>query len=70
MFVFFPFLFAGAMTICYVKLQPTVGLDGSNPPRVGNIGHLTRISNKLVHLGNTNTEIQAFFQVCACVSHS
>ncbi|XP_048490870.1 uncharacterized protein LOC104901230 isoform X2 [Beta vulgaris subsp. vulgaris] len=42
--------------------KPTVGLDGSNPPRVGNIGHLTRISNKLVHLGNTNTEIQAFFQ--------
>lgn len=42
--------------------KPTVGIDGRDPPKVGNIGHLTRISNKLVHLGNTNSEIQAFFQ--------
>lgn len=42
--------------------KPTVCIDGIQPPRVGNIGHLTRISNKLVHLGNTNSELQAFFQ--------
>ncbi|XP_021724801.1 serine/threonine-protein phosphatase 6 regulatory subunit 3-like isoform X2 [Chenopodium quinoa] len=42
--------------------KPTVCMDGRDPPRVGNIGHLTRISNKLVHLSNTNSDIQAFFQ--------
>ncbi|GAB4829428.1 hypothetical protein Ancab_019099 [Ancistrocladus abbreviatus] len=42
--------------------KPTVSLDGRLPPRIGNIGHLTRISNKLVHVGNTNGEIQAFLQ--------
>ncbi|KAL2930468.1 DNA polymerase IV [Bienertia sinuspersici] len=42
--------------------KPTVAIEGRHPPRVGNIGHLTRISNKLVHLGNMNSELQAFFQ--------
>uniref|UniRef100_A0A7C8YZT5 Uncharacterized protein n=1 Tax=Opuntia streptacantha TaxID=393608 RepID=A0A7C8YZT5_OPUST len=42
--------------------KPTVGVDGRQPPRVGNIGHLTRISNKLVHLGNTNGEFQGLLQ--------
>lgn len=42
--------------------KPTVGVDGRQPPRVGNIGHLTRISNKLVHVGNANGEIQALLQ--------
>jgi hypothetical protein len=44
-------------------LQPTVPAEGRSPPRIGNIGHLTRISNKLVQLGNSNSEIQAHLQV-------
>ncbi|GMI74359.1 hypothetical protein like AT1G30470 [Hibiscus trionum] len=41
----------------------TVSAEGRAPPRIGNIGHLTRISNKLVQLGNSNGEIQAYLQV-------
>ncbi|KAH7544587.1 hypothetical protein FEM48_Zijuj01G0001600 [Ziziphus jujuba var. spinosa] len=36
-------------------LQPTLPAEGRSPPRIGNIGHLTRISNKLVQLGNNNS---------------
>ncbi|KAJ7969092.1 Serine/threonine-protein phosphatase 6 regulatory subunit 3 [Quillaja saponaria] len=42
--------------------KPTIPAEGSSPPRIGNIGHLTRISNKLVQLGNNNSEIQARVQ--------
>lgn len=42
--------------------KPTVPVEGRSPPRIGNIGHLTRISNKLVQLANTNSEIHAFLQ--------
>ncbi|GMI77439.1 hypothetical protein like AT1G30470 [Hibiscus trionum] len=42
--------------------MPTVGAEGRTPPKIGNIGHLTRISNKLVQLGNNNGEIQAYLQ--------
>ncbi|KAK6917077.1 SIT4 phosphatase-associated protein family [Dillenia turbinata] len=42
--------------------KPTVPADGRTPPRIGNIGHLTRISNKLVQLGNNNCEIQSSLQ--------
>ncbi|GMI92008.1 hypothetical protein like AT1G30470 [Hibiscus trionum] len=42
--------------------MPTVSAEGRAPPRIGNIGHLTRISNKLVQLGNSNGEIQAYLQ--------
>ncbi|PHT35150.1 hypothetical protein CQW23_26950 [Capsicum baccatum] len=34
--------------------QPTVPATGKQAPRVGNIGHITRISNKLIQLGNNN----------------
>lgn len=44
-------------------LQPTVPAEGRSPPRIGNIGHLTRISNKLVQLGNSSSQIQAYLQV-------
>lgn len=43
--------------------QPTVPAEGRSPPRIGNIGHLTRISNKLIQLGNNNSEIHAYLQV-------
>ncbi|KAK1324859.1 hypothetical protein QJS10_CPA01g00546 [Acorus calamus] len=42
--------------------KPTVPAEGRSPPRIGNIGHLTRMSNKIVQLGNNNTEVQAHLQ--------
>ncbi|OMO83273.1 SIT4 phosphatase-associated protein family [Corchorus capsularis] len=42
--------------------MPTVSAEGRAPPKIGNIGHLTRISNKLVQLGNSNAEILAYLQ--------
>ncbi|XP_041026646.1 serine/threonine-protein phosphatase 6 regulatory subunit 3-like isoform X2 [Juglans microcarpa x Juglans regia] len=42
--------------------KPTVPAEGRSPPRIGNIGHLTRISNKLVQLGNSSSQIQAYLQ--------
>ncbi|CAH8359802.1 unnamed protein product [Eruca vesicaria subsp. sativa] len=44
------------------KLQPTVPAEGRTPVRIGNIGHLTRISNKLLQLANSNAEIQSHLQ--------
>ncbi|KAI4306338.1 hypothetical protein L6164_029625 [Bauhinia variegata] len=42
--------------------MPTKPAEGKSPPRTGIIGHLTRISNKLVQLGNNSNEIQAHLQ--------
>ncbi|CAK9133500.1 unnamed protein product [Ilex paraguariensis] len=42
--------------------KPTVPAEGRSPPRIGTIGHLTRICNKLVHLGNNNSDVQAYLQ--------
>ncbi|XVF86141.1 hypothetical protein PTKIN_Ptkin18bG0016500 [Pterospermum kingtungense] len=42
--------------------MPTISAEGRAPPKIGNIGHLTRISNKLIQLGNSNDEIQAYLQ--------
>ncbi|KAK9696989.1 hypothetical protein RND81_08G008600 [Saponaria officinalis] len=42
--------------------KPTVSIDEAHSARIGNIGHLTRISNKLVHLANVNADIQALLQ--------
>ncbi|XP_039004245.1 serine/threonine-protein phosphatase 6 regulatory subunit 3-like isoform X2 [Hibiscus syriacus] len=42
--------------------QPTLIAAGKCAPRVGNIGHITRISNKLVELGSSNSHIQACLQ--------
>ncbi|GMI81909.1 hypothetical protein like AT1G30470 [Hibiscus trionum] len=42
--------------------MPTVSAEGRAPPRIGNIGHLTRMSNNLVELGNSNGEIQSYLQ--------
>lgn len=55
------------MSICFSffqhVLQPTVPAEGRSPPRIGNIGHLTHISNKLVQLANSSSEIQSHLQV-------
>ncbi|THG13448.1 hypothetical protein TEA_020985 [Camellia sinensis var. sinensis] len=42
--------------------QPTLPAAGKWTPRAGNLGHITRISNKLVQLGNSDKFIQAFLQ--------
>ncbi|XP_022728983.1 serine/threonine-protein phosphatase 6 regulatory subunit 3-like isoform X2 [Durio zibethinus] len=39
--------------------QPTLPAAGKRAPRAGNIGHITRISNKLVQLGSSNSRILA-----------
>lgn len=42
--------------------QPTVPAAGKQAPRAGNLGHITRISNKLVQLRSTNSRIQKYLQ--------
>ncbi|KAJ4979795.1 hypothetical protein NE237_010575 [Protea cynaroides] len=42
--------------------KPTLSAAGKPAPRAGNIGHLTRISNKLIQLGHVNSHIQAYLQ--------
>ncbi|GMI81854.1 hypothetical protein like AT1G07990 [Hibiscus trionum] len=42
--------------------QPTLLAAGKHAPRVGNIGHITRISNTLVQLRSSNSHIQACLQ--------
>ncbi|XP_057954501.1 uncharacterized protein LOC131148655 isoform X2 [Malania oleifera] len=42
--------------------QPTLPAAGRRAPRAGYLGHITRISNKLVQLGNSNGCIQAYLQ--------
>ncbi|KAF8110305.1 hypothetical protein N665_0085s0034 [Sinapis alba] len=42
--------------------QPTVAATGKNIPRVGYIGHITRISNKIAQLSNSNDQIKAYLQ--------
>ncbi|XP_020203887.1 serine/threonine-protein phosphatase 6 regulatory subunit 3 isoform X1 [Cajanus cajan] len=42
--------------------KPAIPAEGKSPPRIGCIGHLTRISNKLVQLGNNNSVIQEHLQ--------
>jgi hypothetical protein len=44
-------------------MQPTLPAAGKQAPRVGNLGHITRISNKLVQLGNSSSRIQTYLQV-------
>ena len=49
-----------------VILQPTVPAAGKRAPRAGNIGHITRLVNKLVHLAHNRSHVLAFLQV-GCV---
>ncbi|KAJ6408755.1 hypothetical protein OIU84_008452 [Salix udensis] len=42
--------------------KPTLPAAGKRAPRVGNLGHITRISNKLVQLGNSSNRIQTYLQ--------
>ncbi|CAA2980174.1 serine threonine- phosphatase 6 regulatory subunit 3-like [Olea europaea subsp. europaea] len=42
--------------------RPTVPAEGRSPPRIGYIGHITRMANKLIQLGNDNNDIQTILQ--------
>ncbi|KAK1435141.1 hypothetical protein QVD17_00901 [Tagetes erecta] len=42
--------------------QPTLAAAGRKPPRVGNLGHVTRIANKITQLGNIDSCIQTHIQ--------
>uniref|UniRef100_A0A5B7A8X9 Putative serine/threonine-protein phosphatase 6 regulatory subunit 3 isoform X3 n=2 Tax=Davidia involucrata TaxID=16924 RepID=A0A5B7A8X9_DAVIN len=42
--------------------QPSLPAAGRQAPRLGNLGHITRISNKLVHLGSCSGLIQTYLQ--------
>ncbi|KAJ9558882.1 hypothetical protein OSB04_013496 [Centaurea solstitialis] len=41
---------------------PTLPAAGRNAPRAGNIGHVTRIANKIMQLGNNDSRIQMHIQ--------
>ncbi|XP_039059509.1 serine/threonine-protein phosphatase 6 regulatory subunit 3-like isoform X2 [Hibiscus syriacus] len=41
---------------------PILPAAGKRAPRAGNIGHITRISNKLIQLGSSNSCIKAYLQ--------
>ncbi|CAL9214125.1 unnamed protein product [Arabidopsis halleri] len=42
--------------------QPTVAASGKKSPRVGYVGHITRISNKIGQLSKSNGQIKAYLQ--------
>ncbi|KAK8697920.1 hypothetical protein V6N13_114052 [Hibiscus sabdariffa] len=42
--------------------KPTLPIAGKCASRVGNIGHITRISNKIIQLGSNNSRIKACLQ--------
>ncbi|MED6216910.1 hypothetical protein PIB30_012371 [Stylosanthes scabra] len=41
---------------------PTIPAAGKRAPRTGNIGHITRIVNRLVHLAHNRTQLLTFLQ--------
>ncbi|KAL0723710.1 hypothetical protein Bca4012_038309 [Brassica carinata] len=42
--------------------QPTVAATGKKPPRVGYIGHITRISNKICQFSSSNDQLKGYLQ--------
>ncbi|XP_033510152.1 uncharacterized protein [Nicotiana tomentosiformis] len=49
-------------TLAADPTKPTASVEERSPPRIGNIGHVTRIANKLVQLRNNNNGIQSRLQ--------
>lgn len=47
----------------WLTWQPTLPATGRHLPRMGNLGHITRIANKLVQMGNANDQIHSYLQV-------
>ncbi|CAH9076376.1 unnamed protein product [Cuscuta epithymum] len=50
------------LTLTADSTKPTVPVEGKSPPRIGNMGHITRLANKLIQLGNHNDNIQSYLQ--------
>ncbi|XP_062185870.1 uncharacterized protein LOC133889356 isoform X2 [Phragmites australis] len=51
----------------YSALSPdltkhTLSSEGKSPPRIGIVGHMTRIANKLIQLANSNITVQSHLQ--------
>eukprot|EP00250_Pteridium_aquilinum_P014961 c22305_g3_i1 orf=689-3370(+) len=42
--------------------KPTIPSSGKAPPKIGNLGHLTRIANRLIQAANSNPDIQTHLQ--------
>ncbi|XP_049408894.1 uncharacterized protein LOC125872223 [Solanum stenotomum] len=49
-------------TVSGSESQPTFPATGKQAPRLGNIGHLTRIANKLVQLGSDDNRIRGHLE--------
>ncbi|KAE9600599.1 hypothetical protein Lal_00045470 [Lupinus albus] len=50
-------------TILYADgYQPTVPADGKRAPRTGNLGHITRMVNRLVHLAHNRSNILKYLE--------
>ena len=49
--------------ISFAFMQPTIPAAGKQAPRVGNIGHISRISNKLVQLSTNSNPIKTLLEV-------
>ncbi|KAK4719882.1 hypothetical protein R3W88_018220 [Solanum pinnatisectum] len=49
-------------TVSGSESQPTFPATGKQAPRLGNIGHLTRIANKLVQLGSNDNRIRGYLE--------
>lgn len=49
--------------IDFAFVQPTIPAAGKQAPRVGNIGHISRISNKLVQLSTNSNQIKTVLEV-------
>ncbi|XP_076908816.1 uncharacterized protein LOC143565847 [Bidens hawaiensis] len=43
-------------------MNPTLPAEGRTPPRIGNLGHMTRIANKLIEQGANNAYIESYLQ--------
>ena len=44
-------------------LQPTVPASDRAPPKIGNLGHLTRLANRLIQAANSNPDIKGHLEV-------
>ncbi|KAK1422811.1 hypothetical protein QVD17_18100 [Tagetes erecta] len=42
--------------------NPTLPAEGRTPPRIGNVGHMTRIANKLIEQGANDSYLQSYLQ--------
>ncbi|KAK6788060.1 hypothetical protein RDI58_016585 [Solanum bulbocastanum] len=49
-------------TVSGSESQPTFPATGKQAPRLGNIGHLTQIANKLVQLGSNDNRIRGYLE--------